>query len=68
MTDRNYDQGSRVTFAGGTGRGDEGTLTVGIVNGPAIANGGVFYVPVHVPETNHNVMVLSTNIVAVARP
>lgn len=60
-----HKQGATVEFVGGTGRNDADTVTRGIVNGPTFSHRGAFFVPVHVPEANHNVIVLSTNIVRV---
>jgi hypothetical protein len=59
-------QGATVQFKGGLGRGDDpATIHTGIVNGPTEFAGGSAYVPVHVREVNHNLVVLSTNIVKV---
>jgi hypothetical protein len=65
-----YPQGATVKFTGGLGRGadDAATLHVGIVNGPVQWVGGGAYVPVHVREINHNLVVASVNIVEVVRP
>jgi hypothetical protein len=59
-------QGAVVYFKGGLGRGDDPTaIHTGIVNGPTYFEGGGAYVPVHVREINHNLVVSSTNIVKV---
>lgn len=63
-----YQQGATVQFKGGLGRGnhaDPATIYTGIVNGPTVFKGGGAYVPVHVRDLNHNVVVASTNIVKV---
>lgn len=58
--------GALVIFKGGLGRGDDPTKRhTGIVNGPTFFQGGGAYVPVHVRELSHNLVVLSTNIVRV---
>jgi hypothetical protein len=60
------EQGATVHFTGGLGRGDDPTTVhTGIVNGPTYFEGGGAFVPVHVREINHNLVVLSTNIVKV---
>jgi hypothetical protein len=63
-----YPQGATVQFKGGLGRGehaDTTTIYTGIVNGPTQFTGGGAYVPIHVRDLNHNVVVASTNIVKV---
>jgi hypothetical protein len=60
------EQGAVVQFRGGLGRGDDPeTIRTGIVNGPTHFTDGGAYVPIHVREINHNLVVLSTNIVKV---
>lgn len=61
-----YAQGAIVKFEGGLGRGDDPkVIHTGIVNGPTYFERGGAYVPVHVRDLNHNLVVLSTNIIAV---
>jgi hypothetical protein len=61
-----YEQGAVVQFKGGLGRGDDpATVHTGIVNGPTYFGGGGAFVPIHVRGINHNLVVLSTNIVKV---
>lgn len=65
MTDQ-HQPGAVAIFTGGLGRGDDPTKRhTGIVNGPTFFQGGGAYVPVHVRELNHNLAVVSTNIVRV---
>ena len=54
--------GDRVSFFGGTGRQDQDRIIEGIVNGETIIDSLGVYVPVHVPETNQNVMVAGENL------
>lgn len=64
-------QGATVRFTGGLDHGEHdapGTVYEGIVNGATCYFGGVAYVPVHYAPSNHNLMVVSTNIVEVVRP
>lgn len=65
----NYPQGATVKFKGGLGRGNHydepGTVHIGIVNGPVQFTDGGAYVPIHVRDYNHNVIVASTNIVEI---
>lgn len=63
-----YGQGAVVRFTGGLGRGDDPkAVHEGIVNGPTQFVRGGAYVPIHVREINHNLIVLSTNIVGVVK-
>lgn len=61
--------GTAVRFSGGLGRGGKddpyAKEHVGIVNGPP-TYGPPVYVPVHVRESNHNMVVAAPNIIAVA--
>jgi hypothetical protein len=71
MIDLPIDGGTVVRFKGGLGRGehaDPSTIYTGVVNGPTTFTGGGAYVPVHVREINHNLIVASTNIVEIVRP
>jgi hypothetical protein len=54
--------GTKVEFRGGTGRDDVEVSHRGIVNGEAVTTGRGVLIPVHVPDTNHNVMVAAENI------
>lgn len=68
MSKPEYPQGATVQFTGGLGRttGEDTTaIYTGIVNGPAEFTEGGAYVPVHVRDLNHNLVVWSTNIVKV---
>lgn len=63
-----YPEGAMVQFKGGLGRGnhdDPATVYTGFVNGPTTFVGGGAYVPIHVRDLNHNLVVSSVNIVAV---
>lgn len=60
--------GDVILFVGGTGRGDADTVTEGIVNGDPFEvlvlgdDEPTVYVPVHVRETNQNVVVVGSNV------
>lgn len=56
------EQGSTVRFTGGIGRGDDQTTHTGIVNGATYFHDGGAYVPVHLRELNHNLIVWGDNI------
>jgi hypothetical protein len=61
-------EGARVIFKGGLGRQpheDPNEEHEGIVNGPTQLLTDRAYVPVHVSSENHNLLVISTNIVRV---
>jgi hypothetical protein len=55
--------GQSVRFEKGIGRGDDGEIRCGIVNGDPIENDdGARWIPVHVQDGNHNVMVAESNL------
>lgn len=70
MSEPTYPQGATVKFKGGLGRGNDADVDViyaGIVNGPTYFEGDGAYVPIHLPQFNHNLVVVSTNIVEIVR-
>ena len=59
--------GTRVHFVGGTqGRDDDAQVHFGIVNGRAIRDDSLnpvnVWIPVHMPDYNHNLLVNAANI------